>query len=292
MIPIIKQIKLGYIVCPITKQRLSFSDGELVSEDKSYKYTLVDGIPVLLKDKELKIAYFHRSDCVGVKSSSINKVYADLIYYISRMMRRTYPCQNATLAFEKVISNKDENALCLSIGGGPGKPHPNLTNVNLFYTNNVDVVGNAYQLPYADNVVDSIYCGAVLEHLEFPADAVQEMYRVLKAGGEVYAVTPFLQELHGSPSHYQNYTLMGHERLFANHGFLIKESGTHVGPVYMLTNLIGVFLLTYLPFPLNKIIKSIWRVISVFINPLDLFLCKSKDSDTLASTTYVVAIKK
>jgi ubiquinone/menaquinone biosynthesis C-methylase UbiE len=170
--------------------------------------------------------------------------------------------------------------------------HPNLVNLNLDAFPNVDVVGDAYELPYADRVVDAVHCEAVLEHLERPWEAVAEMFRVLKPGGLVFAASPFLQAFHAYPSHYQNYTAIGHDRLFMHQGFEVLSSGACVGPTYALTDLMALYLRTYLPTRLlSRTAHRLALVASLLARPLDRRLLRSPDAHVLASTVYTHARK-
>ena len=81
----------------------------------------------------------------------------------------------AHAAFAKVIGIDPLEATCLSIGGGPTRVHPRLTNLNIDTFPNVDIVATAYALPYREGTIGSIHCEAVLEHLEYPDCAVQEI---------------------------------------------------------------------------------------------------------------------
>ena len=63
-------------------------------------------------------------------------------------------------------------------------------------------------------------------------EAVREMFRVLRVGGQVFAATPFMQHFHAYPNHFQNFTLIGHRRLFERAGFTIESAGVCVGPTY------------------------------------------------------------
>ncbi len=68
-----------------------------------------------------------------------------------------------------------------------------------------DIVGDIHNLPFADNSVDAIVCIAVLEHVENPIKAIQEMYRVLKPGGYCYLYVPFLYYYHAEPGYYGDF---------------------------------------------------------------------------------------
>jgi len=53
-----------------------------------------------------------------------------------------------------------------------------------------DIVGDIHNLPFLDNSQEAIICIAVLEHVENPIKAMEEMYRTLKPG--VIALYMFL----------------------------------------------------------------------------------------------------
>jgi len=68
-----------------------------------------------------------------------------------------------------------------------------------------DIVGDIHHLPFADESLDAIICIAVLEHVENPILAMQEMYRALKPGGYLYIYVPFLYYYHAEKGYYGDY---------------------------------------------------------------------------------------
>lgn len=70
---------------------------------------------------------------------------------------------------------------------------------------NPDIVGDIHSLPLADNSVDAIICIAVLEHVEDPKRAVEEVYRVLKPGGYAFFYAPFLFYYHPEKGYYGDF---------------------------------------------------------------------------------------
>ena len=72
----------------------------------------------------------------------------------------------------------------------------------------------ACRYPIASGSLDGISCLAVLEHVEKPWVVAQEMRRMLKPGGLVFIDWPFLQPVHGYPSHFYNATRTGLGNLF------------------------------------------------------------------------------
>jgi ubiquinone/menaquinone biosynthesis C-methylase UbiE len=56
---------------------------------------------------------------------------------------------------------------------------------------NVEFIeANIYQLPFEENSFDAVFSHAVLEHLQSPVNALQELWRVLKPGGVLGVRTP------------------------------------------------------------------------------------------------------
>lgn len=181
----------------------------------------------------------------------------------------------------------------ISIGGGPSRAHPTLKNLNIALMDNVDVVADACALPFPDDSLWAIHCEAVLEHLELPNLAVEEMHRVLRTGGQVFAATPFLQGFHGFPSHFQNFTLVGHRRLFERAGFEVIGSGVCVGPTVALSELHAQYLRELLPGTLVRrlIARLVW-LLELPIRALDRFARNSPRAHAISSSTFVQAIKR
>jgi SAM-dependent methyltransferase len=180
----------------------------------------------------------------------------------------------------------------VSIGGGPLRAHARFLNLNLAPFPNVDVVGDAHQLPFRAASIGVLHCEAVLEHLERPDQAVAEMFRVLKPGGYVFAATPFLQVFHGYPDHFQNFTLAGHSQLFVRSGFSVIDCGPCVGPVFAMVDMTSNWARELLPTRILS--RTAWlgiRLVGKAFVQLDRLLLRSKNAHVLASTTFVLAQK-
>ena len=292
MLDVATQIKDGKLVCPLTHQRLSVDTqaGSLVTRDGKIRYGYLDGkVPILLPDPGWAAQYASASQRMAEEYAP-SKVARRRSYW-HWLKTNDYRTRASNAAFDGLFDGLMQDALCLSIGGGPFRRDPRLVNVNIWPFPNVDVVGDAHKLPYAEGCVDAIFCEAVLEHLGEPAGSVREMCRVLRPGGRVYAVTPFIAPYHGYPDHYQSYTLTGHTRLFSSRGFNILESGVCVGPVYTLFNLIYVFLAEFVPKPLNVVARKAWGVLGLGIRPLDRLVQDAGNAHVLASSTFILAHK-
>ena len=79
--------------------------------------------------------------------------------------------------------------------------------------------------PIRSGSLDGIGCFAVLEHTRKPWQVVGEMRRMLKPGGMVFIDWPFLQPVHGYPSHFFNATREGLRSVFEDNGFDVGPRG-------------------------------------------------------------------
>lgn len=68
-----------------------------------------------------------------------------------------------------------------------------------------DIVGDIHNLPFSDQSIDAIICIAVLEHVENPLKAMNEIYRVLKPGGYAFIYVPFLYYYHPLKGYYKDF---------------------------------------------------------------------------------------
>jgi len=83
----------------------------------------------------------------------------------------------------------------------------------------IDVVGSANNIPFPDNIFDSVVCTQVFEHLESPEKSAKEIYRILKPGGHLLVTVPQMNELHEEPNDFFRYTKFGLVSLFGKIGF-------------------------------------------------------------------------
>lgn len=143
---------------------------------------------------------------------------------------------------KKAISGSaGRRPLVLVIGGGQAKDAV----IGLYTNSGVDVVGtdvycsplttlvaDGHHLPFADGSFDAVWIQAVLEHVLDPQQVVDEIHRVLRKDGLVFADTPFMQMVHEGAYDFTRFSLSGHRWLFRR--FQLIESGCGNGAAVML----------------------------------------------------------
>lgn len=102
-----------------------------------------------------------------------------------------------------------------------------LIGTDVYASSNTRFVVDGHFLPFHDNSFDGVWIQAVLEHVLEPQRVVDEIHRVLKPQGLVYAETPFMQQVHEQAYDFTRFTMSGHRWLFRR--FDQIEAGTVAG---------------------------------------------------------------
>lgn len=119
-----------------------------------------------------------------------------------------------------------------SVGSGAGELYraPGIRRIgfDIYRTEHTTFLADGHRIPLADGSVQGVWIQAVLEHVLDPWAVVGEIWRVLSAGGVVYAETPFLQQVHEGAYDFTRFTHSGHRWLFRH--FAELDSGLVAGP--------------------------------------------------------------
>jgi len=121
-------------------------------------------------------------------------------------------------AYGMELIKKNEGGLVLDCGAGKRPVYfDNVVNFEIADYDTTDVRGVGEVLPFIDEAFDAVLSIAVLEHVKNPFLCARQISRVLKPGGSLMCVVPFLQPFHAYPHHYYNMTTQGLENLFADY---------------------------------------------------------------------------
>lgn len=74
-------------------------------------------------------------------------------------------------------------------------------------------------LPFADDAFDAVICLNTLEHIYDSLAVLNELFRVVKPGGHVHVMVPFMFRIHGHPDDYFRATPSWWRESFSRAGF-------------------------------------------------------------------------
>jgi SAM-dependent methyltransferase len=192
-----------------------------------------------------------------------------------------------------LFNHKGSSTSVLNVGGGPRRYTEHEITINLRPFKNVDIVGDAHNIPFADNVFDTVICNAVLEHVFSPEQVVSEMFRVLKPGGLLYAEVPFIFFFHGYPNDFKRYTREGIKRLF---GMLVDtQVGMTQGPISSAIQCWNIALESLIPprfYRSRKVFNGLFRWTFFWFKYLDKFIQNNPEAHRVAGGFYVLGSKQ
>lgn len=152
------------------------------------------------------------------------------------------------------------------------------------------LICDAHDIPFQDESFDGVIAQAVLEHVVDPYRCVEEMHRVLKKDGLVYAETPFMQQVHLGRYDFTRFTHLGHRRLFRR--FEEIDSGAVCGPGMALAWSYQYFLLSFAKLKiLRALIRAFASLTSFYLKYFDYFLIDTAGGLDAASGYYFMGRK-
>ena len=143
-------------------------------------------------------------------------------------MTRAYPGQSILrmLTYEKLITLRIAGRV-LDMGGGRNAKYLSLLPAGLAMESvNIDpkiapthLVEPGKPLPFADGMFDAVICLNTLEHIYDSIAVLNELFRVVKPGGQVHVMVPFMFRIHGHPDDYFRATPSWWRETFSRAGF-------------------------------------------------------------------------
>ena len=226
--------------CPVCNARLEIFNDEYkcTNPDDASIFPIVNGIPILINESNsvFSITDFtqHRDTYFDLQpKSKIRKAIRKLLPDISKNIKGE---RNYKMLGEMLMQGSD-NPRVLILGGsilGQGMeplftyPSIEFVETDVSFGPRTKLICDAHDIPFEDESFDGVIAQAVLEHVVDPYRCVEEIHRVLKPDGLVYAETPFIQQVHGGRYDFTRFTPLGHRRLFRMFGEI--DSGAVCGP--------------------------------------------------------------
>lgn len=214
--------------------------------------------------------------------------------------------QNKTIYkdLKKFLTNTNGTILDIGCGDGPYKHLLNRkckyigldieNHENFDYKNKGILFFNGYDIPLGNESVDYFICTEVLEHVEYPKKLVNDIYRVLKSGGEGIITVPFSARYHYIPFDYFRYTPAALRSIMDKFSDVnIKNRGTDISTicskiiVVSFRNLIPNKFYKIVLIPLTLILFLPLLFLATLVAHISLIFNIGSNNDPLGYTIYV-----
>lgn len=140
------------------------------------------------------------------------------------------------------IESLEKDGFILDAGAGLRRvPHARVIAMEIYDYPSTDILAVGQNLPFDDNTFAGAISVAVLEHVDDPFVCAKELLRVVRPGGKILCVIPFLQAEHGYPSHYFNATRFGVRKLFEDAKLERQWLEISNHPVFTLHQILGLY---------------------------------------------------
>ncbi len=227
---------------------------------------MVDKVPILINDNR---SLFRREDFLARRNTTVNLSRSRLKQWVDRRLPKLGRNLKAKENYQHLaglLLQRSPKPVVLVVGGsvlGQGmealvmRPGIRVVETDVTFGPRTQVICDAHDLPFDDGIFDGVVIQAVLQYVPDPARCVQEIERVLKPTGLVYAETAFIQQVVHGCYDFGRFTHLGVRRLFR--GFEELQSGPVAGPGMALAWSCHFFLLS---FAANKLTRSLIHVVA------------------------------
>lgn len=262
--------------CPCCKSDLVRINEELLAcqgADCGESFPIVQGSPILINEKNSLFRINEIADSyvpadqrqMSAKRKFVQKViprictnvgtkqnYRD---FADQMVKDCYPNKPRIL----VVGGATEGGGMAEIAA---RTDLDYVDTDVYYGPRSNIICDGHDLPFEDATFDGVLIQAVLEHVLDPARCVEEIHRVLRPDGMVYAESAFLQSVHEGQFDFMRFTDLGHRRLFRK--FSEIRRGVVMGPGAGLAWSYRTFLLSFFDNPLMLLLVRCFAHASSF----------------------------
>ncbi len=272
----IQKTETGYICCENDCEH-SFEENE---------FSVINEIPVLVSET--------RCDTVCVFGGNQTYISRPLKKYsgLKKLIvgeSKTTKANCKLFVNELLSSNVNRKVLVIGSGeqgSGTGDLWKNskieIHGIDIYGSSSVNAICDAHYLPLESGSYDGVWIQAVLEHVVEPNIVVNEIFRVLKTNGLVYAETPFMQQVHEGAYDFTRFTVLGHRYLFKK--FEAIKFGGNKGP-----ELVFAWATRYLVWSITrsrKIGRLFGLAVRLLMRPLESLVSKASMHDASSGVYF------
>jgi SAM-dependent methyltransferase len=266
-------------------------------DGKTLRFPIIEGTPILINEDNsiFSIADFKtgRPTTMNLnpdarKRQPFTDALKSILSTVTPSKSRYVSDFDAKAAIDQILSAVP-SAKILVVGAGDAR-FVVMNEATLVYTDvalapDTHIVADAHDLPFADDSFDAVIAVAVLEHVADPYRCVMEFQRVSKSAGLVYAVTPFMQQVHLGAYDFTRFTHIGHRRLFRWYDEIV--SGVANGPGMALTWSFEYFLTGFSESPiLRTLLQTAARFVAWPFLLFDMKMSRKRGAFDSASAYY------
>jgi SAM-dependent methyltransferase/uncharacterized protein YbaR (Trm112 family) len=287
--------------CPKCKSSLSERNGKMSCSDQQcgMQYLVINGAPVLIDEDRsvflIEDFVLQRDTTMELQPNRLKIRIRSLLPDISMNIKAEVNYRKYT----RLLMNETPEPKVLVLGGsilGKGmealKENKSIVLIesDVSFGPRTALICDAHDIPFEDESFDGVIVQAVLEHVVDPFRCVEEIHRVLKKRGLVYAEIPFMQQVHGGRYDFTRFTLLGQRRLFRK--FDEIESGATCGPGMALAWAYQYFFMSMTQSSLlRSVLRLFTRMTSFYLKYIDYYLIDKKGTLDAASGYYFIGLK-
>lgn len=207
------------------------TDKNCIHAKKEKGFAIIKSLPIIISEENTDtICSKENIHTYITRSSKKFKNFKKFLTGESKVTKKN--CEK----FIDILLYKNKSPKVLVIGGaekGEGtdilwnNKKIEINSIDIYASDNVDIICDSHYLCFKNNYYDGVWIQAVLEHVVEPNVVVNEIFRVLKNDGIVYAETPFMQQVHEGAYDFNRFTVLGHRYLFKK--FELIEIGGNQG---------------------------------------------------------------
>lgn len=289
------------LCCPVCKAKLQREGAEYACTNPACgrHFPLVHGVPILVNEANSLLSI---DSFVTAKTPEETKQEPKIQQVVERLLpniSHNVKARQNYAQLMRLLLERTPTPTVLVIGGGEigaGMDalltHPAITVVetDVYLSPRTGLICDAHDIPFAPEAFDAVVVQAVLEHVVDPYRCVEEIHRVLKQDGLVYAEIPFMQQVHMAQFDFTRFTHLGLRRLFRH--FAEISSGAVGGPGMALAWSYQYFLLS---FAKRRYVRALLRIFgsltSFYLKYFDYYLIDKPGTFDAASGYYFLGQK-